>query len=132
MKAVALGHNTTAVYECQAGVSGDSDCAEAGQDFSDESGTYQVSSPDKVTVAQGTQSTGLTLMSRDLASMQQKTPGGQVLTYCVLQMSHFMLESRRMGSMAQDKSTARIAFYMKGPDFTMSSTVQDDWLQEEA
>ncbi|XP_076991298.1 putative phospholipid-transporting ATPase IIB isoform X3 [Tamandua tetradactyla] len=132
VKAVALCHNVTPVYEGRAGVSGASDHAEADQDFSDESRTYQASSPDEVALVQWTQSAGLTLVSRDLASMQLRTPSGQVLTYCVLQMFPFTSESKRMGVIVKDESTAEITLYMKGADSAMAPIVQyNDWLEEE-
>ncbi|XP_037661589.1 probable phospholipid-transporting ATPase IIB isoform X4 [Choloepus didactylus] len=132
VKAVALCHNVTPVYEGRAGVTGDSDRAEADQDFGDESRTYQASSPDEVALVQWTQSAGLTLVSRDLASMQLKTPGGQVLTYCVLQLFPFTSEGKRMGIIVKDEASAEITFYMKGADTVMSTIVQyNDWLEEE-
>lgn len=51
MKAIALCHNVTPVYESQAGVTGETESAEADQDFSDENRTYQASSPDEVSRA---------------------------------------------------------------------------------
>lgn len=51
----------------------------------------------QVALVRWTESVGLTLVSRDLASMQLKTPSGQVLTYCILQMFPFTSESKRMG-----------------------------------
>ncbi|KAM5136205.1 putative phospholipid-transporting ATPase IIB isoform 5-T5 [Callospermophilus lateralis] len=47
VKAIALCHNVTPVYESQAGVTGETESAEADQDFSDENRTYQASSPDE-------------------------------------------------------------------------------------
>lgn len=46
---------------------------------------------------QWTESVGLSLVSRDLASMQLRTPDGQILTYSVLQTFPFTSESKRMG-----------------------------------
>ena len=48
-------------------------------------------------LVQWTESVGLTLVSRDLASMQLRTPSGQILTYSILQMFPFTSESKRMG-----------------------------------
>ncbi|CAH7085546.1 Atp9b [Phodopus roborovskii] len=132
VKAIALCHNVTPVYEARAGVTGETEFAEADQDFSDENRTYQASSPDEVALVRWTESVGLTLVSRDLASMQLKTPSGQVLTYCILQMFPFTSESKRMGIIVRDESTAEITFYMKGADVAMSTIVQyNDWLEEE-
>ncbi|KAH0519369.1 putative phospholipid-transporting ATPase IIB [Microtus ochrogaster] len=132
VKAIALCHNVTPVYEARAGVTGETEFAEADQDFSDENRTYQASSPDEVALVRWTESVGLTLVSRDLASIQLKTPNGQVLNYCILQMFPFTSESKRMGIIVRDESTAEITFYMKGADVAMSTIVQyNDWLEEE-
>ncbi|XP_058133905.1 probable phospholipid-transporting ATPase IIB isoform X5 [Dasypus novemcinctus] len=132
VKAIALCHNVTPVYESRAGSGGDSECTEADRDFGDESRTYQASSPDEVALVQWTQSAGLTLVSRDLTSMQLRTPGGQLLTYCVLQTFPFTSESKRMGIIVKDESTAEITFYLKGADAVMAPIVQyNDWLEEE-
>eukprot|EP00069_Balaena_mysticetus_P003265 bmy_16552T0 len=64
--------------------------------------------------------------------MQLRTPGGQILTYCILQTFPFTSESKRMGVIVRDESTAEITFYMKGADVAMSTVVQyNDWLEEE-
>ncbi|XP_058294231.1 probable phospholipid-transporting ATPase IIB isoform X11 [Hylobates moloch] len=97
VKAIVLCHNVTPVYESRAGVTGETEFAEADQDFSDENRTYQASSPDEVALVQWTESVGLTLVSRDLTSMQLKTPSGQVLSFCILQLFPFTSESKRMG-----------------------------------
>uniref|UniRef100_A0A1D5RJS2 Phospholipid-transporting ATPase n=1 Tax=Macaca mulatta TaxID=9544 RepID=A0A1D5RJS2_MACMU len=47
VKAIVLCHNVTPVYESRAGVTGETEFAEADQDFSDENRTYQASSPDE-------------------------------------------------------------------------------------
>ncbi|XP_036177191.1 probable phospholipid-transporting ATPase IIB isoform X2 [Myotis myotis] len=131
--AIALCHNVTPVYESRAGVTGETEYAEVDQDFSDENRTYQASSPDEVALVQWTESVGLTLVNRDLTSMQLRTPGGQILTYCVLQMFPFTSEGKRMGIIVRDESTAEITFYMKGADAVMSTIVQyNDWLEEES
>lgn len=44
VKAIALCHNVTPVYEA----CGETEAAEADQDFSDDNRTYQASSPDEV------------------------------------------------------------------------------------
>lgn len=51
----------------------------------------------QVALVQWTESVGLTLVNRDLTSMQLRTPGGQILTYRVLQMFPFTSEGKRMG-----------------------------------
>ncbi|TNN68954.1 putative phospholipid-transporting ATPase IIB [Liparis tanakae] len=47
VKAIALCHNVTPVYESHAIVNGETESAEADQDFSDDNRTYQASSPDE-------------------------------------------------------------------------------------
>ncbi|XP_054237997.1 probable phospholipid-transporting ATPase IIB isoform X3 [Indicator indicator] len=132
VKAIALCHNVTPVYEGRAGGSAETEDAEVDQDFSDESRTYQASSPDEVALVQWTESVGLTLMTRDLTSMQLKTPGGHILTYYILQIFPFTSESKRMGIIVRDESSGEITFYMKGADVAMSTIVQyNDWLEEE-
>ncbi|XP_029778615.1 probable phospholipid-transporting ATPase IIB [Suricata suricatta] len=132
VKAIALCHNVSPVYEPRAGAGGEAECAEADQDFSDRNRTYQAASPDEVALVRWTESVGLTLVSRDLASMQLRTPGGQIQTYAVLQMFPFTSESKRMGVIVRDESTAEITFYMKGADVAMAAIVQyNDWLEEE-
>ncbi|KAK2503956.1 hypothetical protein MC885_014670 [Smutsia gigantea] len=132
VKAIALCHNVTPVYESRTGAAGEAECAEVDQDLSDENRAYQASSPDEVALVQWTESVGLTLVNRDLTSMQLRTPNGQILTYCVLQMFPFTSESKRMGVIVRDESTAEITFYMKGADVAMSTIVQyNDWLEEE-
>ncbi|XP_045881808.1 probable phospholipid-transporting ATPase IIB isoform X2 [Meles meles] len=132
VKAIALCHNVTPVYEPRAGAPTEAEDAEADQDFSDGNRTYQAASPDEVALVQWTESVGLTLVSRDLGSMQLRSPSGQLLTFSVLQMFPFTSESKRMGVIVRDESTAEITFYMKGADVAMSSIVQyNDWLEEE-
>lgn len=132
VKAIALCHNVTPVYEPRAGGTVDAEHAEVDQDFSDENRTYQAASPDEVALVQWTESVGLTLVNRDLTSMQLRTPSGQILTYSVLQTFPFTSEGKRMGVIVRDESTAEITFYMKGADVAMSTIVQyNDWLEEE-
>ncbi|KAG8442282.1 hypothetical protein GDO86_011181 [Hymenochirus boettgeri] len=104
----------------------------AGQDFCDENRTYQASSPDEVALVKWTESVGLTLVNRDLTSMQLKTPGGQILTFFILQIFPFTSESKRMGIIVREESSGDITFYMKGADVAMATIVQyNDWLDEE-
>nr|XP_019571196.1 PREDICTED: probable phospholipid-transporting ATPase IIB isoform X2 [Rhinolophus sinicus] len=132
VKAIALCHNVTPVYEPRAGGTGDAEHAEVDQDFSDENRTYQAASPDEVALVQWTERVGLTLVNRDLTSMQLRTPSGQILTYSILQTFPFTSEGKRMGVIVRDESTAEITFYMKGADVAMSTIVQyNDWLEEE-
>ncbi|XP_028819924.1 putative phospholipid-transporting ATPase IIB isoform X3 [Denticeps clupeoides] len=132
VKAIALCHNVTPVYESRAGINGETDAAEADQDFSDDNRTYQASSPDEVALVRWTERMGLTLVSRDLTSLQLKTPSGQILTYFILQIFPFTSESKRMGIIVREEATGSITLYMKGADVAMASIVQyNDWLEEE-
>ncbi|KPP77779.1 hypothetical protein Z043_102770, partial [Scleropages formosus] len=97
VKAIALCHNVTPVYESRTTVNGETEYTEADQDFSDDNRTYQASSPDEVALVRWTESVGLTLVNRDLTSMQLKTPAGQILTFHILQIFPFTSESKRMG-----------------------------------
>uniref|UniRef100_A0A672GBZ8 Phospholipid-transporting ATPase n=1 Tax=Salarias fasciatus TaxID=181472 RepID=A0A672GBZ8_SALFA len=132
VKAIALCHNVTPVYESHASVNGETESAEADQDFSDDNRTYQASSPDEVALVRWTESVGLTLVNRDLTSLQLKTPSGQILSFYILQIFPFTSESKRMGIIVREESTGDITFYMKGADVAMASIVQyNDWLEEE-
>uniref|UniRef100_A0A671M837 Probable phospholipid-transporting ATPase IIB n=1 Tax=Sinocyclocheilus anshuiensis TaxID=1608454 RepID=A0A671M837_9TELE len=98
VKAIALCHNVTPVYESRVnGASAEPESTEADQDFSDDNRTYQASSPDDVALVRWTESVGLTLVNRDLTSLQLKTPAGHILTYYILQIFPFTSESKRMG-----------------------------------
>ncbi|XP_028316949.1 putative phospholipid-transporting ATPase IIB isoform X4 [Gouania willdenowi] len=68
VKAIALCHNVTPVYESHANGNGEreTESAEADQDYIDDNRTYQASSPDEVALVQWTESVGLTLVNRDL------------------------------------------------------------------
>ncbi|KAG9479142.1 hypothetical protein GDO78_012683 [Eleutherodactylus coqui] len=132
VKAIALCHNVTPVYESRAGVNGETEYAEVDQDFSDDNRTYQASSPDEVALVQWTESVGLSLVNRDLTTMQLKPPSGQILTFLILQIFPFTSESKRMGIIVREESSGDITFYMKGADVAMASIVQyNDWLEEE-
>uniref|UniRef100_A0A8C2JRU3 Phospholipid-transporting ATPase n=1 Tax=Cyprinus carpio TaxID=7962 RepID=A0A8C2JRU3_CYPCA len=133
VKAIALCHNVTPVYESRVnGASTEPERTEADQDFSDDNRTYQASSPDEVALVHWTESLGLTLVNRDLTSLQLKTPAGHILTYYILQIFPFTSESKRMGIIVREEATGDITFYMKGADVAMASTVQyNDWLEEE-
>ncbi|XP_046875687.1 probable phospholipid-transporting ATPase IIB [Hypomesus transpacificus] len=132
VKAVALCHNVTPVYEPSDDTTAETETAEADQDFSDDNRTYQASSPDEVALVRWTESVGLTLVTRDLSSMQLRSPAGQTLSFLILQVFPFTSESKRMGIILREESTGDITFYMKGADVAMTSIVQyNDWLEEE-
>lgn len=61
----------------------------------------------QVALVQWTESVGLTLVSRDLASVQLRTPSGQVLTYSLLQTFPFTSESKRMGVIVRVRAAPR-------------------------
>uniref|UniRef100_A0A4W4EH90 Phospholipid-transporting ATPase n=1 Tax=Electrophorus electricus TaxID=8005 RepID=A0A4W4EH90_ELEEL len=131
VKAIALCHNVTPVYETRTGMA-EAEGTEADQDFGDHNRTYQASSPDEVALVRWTESVGLTLVNRDLTSLQLKTPVGQILTFTILQIFPFTSESKRMGIIVKEEATGEITFYMKGADVAMASIVQyNDWLEEE-
>ncbi|KAJ8273003.1 hypothetical protein GJAV_G00096220 [Gymnothorax javanicus] len=132
VKAISLCHNVTPVYESHVTVSGETEYIEADQDFIDDNRNYQASSPDEVALVRWTESVGLTLVNRDLTTMQLKTPQGQILTFNILQNFPFTSESKRMGIIVREESTGEITFYMKGADVAMGTIVQyNDWLEEE-
>ncbi|XP_062870920.1 probable phospholipid-transporting ATPase IIB isoform X2 [Trichomycterus rosablanca] len=133
VKAIALCHNVTPVYESRTNSAGaEAESTEADQDFNDANRSYQASSPDEVALVRWTESVGLTLVNRDLTSLQLKTPAGQILTFYILQVFPFTSESKRMGIIVREEATGEITFYMKGADVAMASIVQyNDWLEEE-
>lgn len=130
VRALALCHNVTPVYE-------DSDNSEAGYETeadqqSQQEVVYQASSPDEVALVTWTESVGLTLLKRDLNSMQLRAPNGSVITYHILHIFPFTSETKRMGIIVKEEKTGEISFYMKGADVVMQTIVQyNDWLEEE-
>ncbi|CAM1310111.1 ATP9A (predicted) [Pycnogonum litorale] len=110
VKALVLCHNVTPVYEdeplarsgkssptsTETDVSVESVEIEADQHTSKQY-SYQASSPDEVALVAWTESVGLTLIKRDLTSMQIKTPQGAILSYTILQTFPFTSETKRMG-----------------------------------
>ena len=128
VKALALCHNVTPVFENEEG-EGDDNLAEADRN---NKVTYQASSPDEVALVQWSEEMGLALVDRDLSSMKLKTPGGEFVGYTILQIFPFTSETKRMGIILQDDNSGEITFYMKGADVVMSTIVQyNDWLEEE-
>lgn len=136
VKAVALCHNVTPVYES----SGSSDGAqspvelqsEADQHYFNSNVLYQASSPDEVALVKWTEQVGLAVIRRDLNSISLRTPSGQTLNYTVLHLFPFTSESKRMGIIVKDEQTGEITFYMKGADVVMISIVQYTyWLEDE-
>ncbi|KAK2148328.1 hypothetical protein LSH36_502g02038 [Paralvinella palmiformis] len=131
IKAIALCHNVTPVYEDSDPDEIDLDQPEADQQI-DRHVTYQASSPDEVALVTWTESVGLVLNRRDLNSMTLRTPSNQLIKYQILQIFPFTSETKRMGIIVKEEDTGEITFYMKGADVVMQSIVQyNDWLDEE-
>jgi phospholipid-translocating ATPase len=94
--------------------------------------TYQASSPDEVAIVEWTESVGLTLTSRDRASMKLVASTGQTFFFDILAIFPFTSESKRMGIIVRDRETGATSFVQKGADTIMSKLVQkNDWLDEE-
>uniref|UniRef100_A0A3Q3ARJ1 Phospholipid-transporting ATPase n=1 Tax=Kryptolebias marmoratus TaxID=37003 RepID=A0A3Q3ARJ1_KRYMA len=103
-----------------------------GTDTMDEIQSHIIQSYAQVALVRWTESVGLTLVNRDLTSLQLKTPAAQILSFHILQIFPFTSESKRMGIIVREESTGEITFYMKGADVAMASIVQyNDWLEEE-
>uniref|UniRef100_A0A8C5BRA1 Phospholipid-transporting ATPase n=1 Tax=Gadus morhua TaxID=8049 RepID=A0A8C5BRA1_GADMO len=103
-----------------------------GTDTMDEIQSHIIQSYAQVALVRWTDSVGLTLVNRDLASLQLRTPSGQTLTFHILQIFPFTSESKRMGIIVREEATGDITFYMKGADVAMATIVQyNDWLDEE-
>ncbi|XP_070387074.1 probable phospholipid-transporting ATPase IIB isoform X3 [Dermacentor albipictus] len=129
VRAVALCHNVTPVYE---GVASDADDEQALAEQYQKPPTYQAASPDEVALVTWTESVGLELVFRDLNLLKLRTPHGNILDYTILQTFPFTSERKRMGIVVKDEGTGEIIFFMKGADAVMSGIVQyNDWLDEE-
>ncbi|CAL1295011.1 unnamed protein product [Larinioides sclopetarius] len=130
VRALALCHNVTPVYEDTSDADGN--CETEADQQSNQSFVYQASSPDEVALVAWTESVGLTLIHRDITSMKLKTAHNQILNYSILQIFPFTSETKRMGIIVKEESSGDIIFFMKGADVVMSSIVQyNDWLDEE-
>ncbi len=115
VKALALCHNVTPVVEDDDNHSGEGSGGRtetANNDLSEADRcnraaatggrvTYQASSPDEVALVQWSEDVGLTLVDRDLASMKLRAPGGNILSYTILQIFPFTSETKRMGVILQ-------------------------------
>lgn len=136
VKALALCHNVTPVYENVEGSDTEQSDTEADQQ-SQQHVVYQASSPDEVALVSWTESVGLTLLKRDLNSMTLRTPDLQLLRFTILQIFPFTSETKRMGIVVKEEESAvggggEITFYMKGADVVMHNIVQyNDWMDEE-
>jgi phospholipid-translocating ATPase len=91
--------------------------------------TYQASSPDEVAIVKWTEQMGITLVGRDVNSIQLRVDStGDVLHYDVLNIFPFTSETKRMGIIVRNRQTDEITFYEKGADAVMSRIVQyNDW-----
>nr|KAG5712977.1 hypothetical protein BaRGS_021771 [Batillaria attramentaria] len=130
VRAIALCHNVTPVYE--EGLNGDIAQAPEADQHIQQTVSYQASSPDEVALVAWTESVGLTLVRRDLSSMQLRTPVDTTVNYTILQLFPFTSEAKRMGIILREEESGEIIFYLKGADTVMQSIVQyNDWLEEE-
>lgn len=122
VKALALCHNVTPVYEEQ----NDPEQPNAPP-------TYQAASPDEVALVRWTEVVGLPLVHRDLHTLTLRCPvTSSRLKYTVLQVFPFTSETKRMGIIVKDESSGEIVLYMKGADTVMAGKVEyNDWLDEE-
>ncbi|EFA84483.1 ATPase [Heterostelium album PN500] len=93
---------------------------------------YQASSPDEIALVKFTESIGLVLSGRELASITLKNPLDELESYEILNIFPFTSETKRMGIIVRD-TDGIITFYMKGADAIMAKLVQNnDWLDEES
>ncbi|XP_063590480.1 probable phospholipid-transporting ATPase IIB [Penaeus indicus] len=128
VKALALCHNVTPVYEDGAGQPPE----ESQNGDQPHTVLYQASSPDEVALVKWTESVGLPLVHRDLTTLTLRTTSGKLLTYTVLQIFPFTSETKRMGIIVREELTGEIVLYIKGADTVMASMVEyNDWLEEE-
>ncbi|CAL1295014.1 unnamed protein product [Larinioides sclopetarius] len=132
VRALALCHNVTPVYEEMESVCIDTSDADGNCETEADQQSNQSFSPFKVALVAWTESVGLTLIHRDITSMKLKTAHNQILNYSILQIFPFTSETKRMGIIVKEESSGDIIFFMKGADVVMSSIVQyNDWLDEE-
>ncbi|CAH1785189.1 unnamed protein product [Owenia fusiformis] len=133
VKALALCHNVTPVYEEEEGDEDEEENIDIEADqHTQQKVVYQASSPDEVALVKWTESVGLGLTKRDLNSITLMSPLGRLVSYTILQIFPFTSETKRMGIIIKDEQTGEITFYMKGADVVMVTIVQyNDWLEEE-
>nr|CAD7263118.1 unnamed protein product [Timema shepardi] len=116
VKALALCHNVTPVYEEQEieeshspGSGSLESQTEADQHYwqqKQESCVYQASSPDEVALVRWTEEVSLPLVRRDLVNMHLRTPSGQILSFTILQIFPFTSETKRMGIILKYNTTS--------------------------
>lgn len=136
VKAIALCHNVTPVYEKKTNERDNP--LESQSELDDEywgakpTVSYQASSPDEVALVKWSEEVGLALTQRDIGNMQLKTPNNTTMDFNILQVFPFTSETKRMGIIVKNKVTGEITFYMKGADMVMKNVVyHQDWLDEE-
>ncbi|KAL4209666.1 putative aminophospholipid-translocase [Rhizopus microsporus] len=115
VQALALCHNVTPVISIDGNIG------------------YQASSPDEVAIVKWTEHMGLTLINRDVNSIQLRVNATEeTLYFDVLHIFPFTSETKRMGIIVKNRQTDEITFYEKGADTVMAKIVQyNDWLNEE-
>ena len=126
VKALALCHNVTPVYD-------ENEASASDSDIPNSPASYQAASPDEVALVQWTEVVGLPLVHRDLHTLTLQCPVTKsLLKYSVLQVFPFTSETKRMGIIVKDEASGEIVLYMKGADTVMASKVEyNDWLEEE-
>ncbi|KAG0953609.1 hypothetical protein G6F29_002070 [Rhizopus arrhizus] len=115
IQALALCHNVTPVIDVEGNV------------------TYQASSPDEVAIVKWTEYMGLTLIRRDVNTIQLRVNATEeMLNFDVLHIFPFTSETKRMAIIVKNRQSGEITFYEKGADTVMTKIVQyNDWLSEE-
>ncbi|KAG1138765.1 hypothetical protein G6F38_010314 [Rhizopus arrhizus] len=115
IQALALCHNVTPVIDVEGNV------------------TYQASSPDEVAIVKWTEHMGLTLIRRDVNTIQLRVNATEeMLNFDVLHIFPFTSETKRMAIIVKNRQSGEITFYEKGADTVMTKIVQyNDWLSEE-
>eukprot|EP00668_Euglena_longa_P013896 GGOE01017847.1.p1 GENE.GGOE01017847.1~~GGOE01017847.1.p1 ORF type:complete len:1117 (-),score=406.00 GGOE01017847.1:373-3663(-) len=92
---------------------------------------YQAASPDEVALVKFTESVGVTLIQRDIATMALQVPGG-VVRFAILAIFPFTSASKRMAIVVRNLATGLITFFEKGADSVMQNIVKpSNWLEEE-
>lgn len=111
VQALALCHNVTPVISIDGNIG------------------YQASSPDEVAIVKWTEHMGLTLINRDVNSIQLRVNATEeTLYFDVLHIFPFTSETKRMGIIVKNRQTDEITFYEKGADTVMAKIVQyNDW-----
>ncbi|RNE98439.1 putative phospholipid-transporting ATPase IIB [Trypanosoma conorhini] len=95
---------------------------------------YQASSPDEVAFVKFCSSIGISLVQRDVNSMQFTTPGGRTVQYDILKAFPFTSERKCMGIIVRERrerGEGGCKYLMKGADTKIATVVRpSDWLYE--